>query len=59
MGAGRRMESGSLRDLAKQGGNRGRSPLPSLQRILIKIPGIETAAVGTRSGRDGEAAWRC
>ena len=58
MGAGRGMESWSLRDLEKQGGSRGRSPLPSLQRILIKIPGIETAAVGTSSRRDGEAAQR-
>ena len=50
----RRRERQSLRELEKQGDNRRRSPSPALERILIKIPGTEATAVGTRSGGDGE-----
>lgn len=50
----RRKERQSLWELEKQGDNRGRSPPPSLERILIKSPGTESTAVGTGSGRDGE-----
>lgn len=50
----RSRERQSPRELEKQGDNRRRSPSPSLERILIKIPGTEATAVGTRSGGDGE-----
>lgn len=50
----RRRKRQSPQELERQGDNRRRSPSPSLERILIKIPGTEATAVGTRSGGDGE-----